>query len=615
MLKRIFILLLLTLAAAPASLAARPEHILARHTAKSDTLGRYTIVPTAPREKTVERNTRLYDSIRAKAHRRRFPKLLYSILFTNPRTSAKEVDEGEELHRFDGRQIGSISIQRNEVFGHRHTVAARIGNGVHVLTAESAIRRDLLMREGGTFDAGTLMRNRQLLQSRPYISEAYIEVRPDSTDSMTVDLLVRTRDSWTIGADGELRSRGRSTLELYDANLLGTGNRLSISTNIHRPSFAYGGNIISYEIPNVLGTFFRARASGGRSFAESELRFDLRHDFIAPSDFEAGASFDRLHSDFSLGIPDTIVSARLQRWNAWGGKSIYLPRINSSIYITAHYAHTHFSSRTDVTDRLNPAFHGYDMLLAGAGLYRENFGTATYVDGMGVNEYFATGYKAELTAGRRWGEFGNDIYIGAQLKGGAFLNQDYLAGGVSFGSFLDPQTGIWRQSTATAEAGWFSGLKRAAGHSLVRYYVSARYTYGWNRLEGYREHIGFTKTTNIRLLDRHGLYGTNRLAINTQAVIFTPFQPLGFRFAVVVFTDVGLLGYDTNIFKNTFYNTLGIGLRIRNERLVFGTINLRAGFAWGRKGILPNRWFEMSSGSPVLQMRYMPSQPEPVAFE
>ena len=613
-------MLLLILAATAASHAARPDctsrPAIARHpTQAADTLVRYTIVPTAPREKTVERNTRLYDSIRVKAHRRRFSRLLYNILFTNPRTAAKKVDEGDALQQFDGRTVGSITIQRNEVFGHRHTIAARIGNGIHVLTSERTIRRDLLMHEGSTFDAGTLMRNRQLLQSRPYISEAHIEVRPDSTDSMTVDLLVRTRDSWTIGADGELRSRGRSTLELYDANLLGTGNRLSIGTNIHRPSFAYGGNTVAYEIPNVLGTFFQARASAGRSFTESELRFELRHDFLEPSDFDAGASFDRLHSDFQLGIPDSIVSARLRQWHVWGGKSILLPRINSSLYFTAHYSQTGFRRRTEVSATLNPAFHSNDLLLAGVGLYRENFGTATYVDGMGVDEYFATGFKAELTGGRRWGEFGNDIYIGAQLKGGVFLNQDYLSGGVSFGSFLDPQRGVWRQSAATAEAGWFSGLHRAAGHSLIRYYVSARYTAGWNRLEGYHEFVGFTKTTNVRLLNRRGLYGTNRLAVNTQAVIFTPFQPLGFRFAVVVFTDVGLLGNDTNIFRNTFYNTLGIGLRIRNERLIFGTINLRAGFAWGRNGILPNRWFETSTGSPVLQMRYMPSRPEPVAFE
>ena len=623
MLKR-FAILLFMLAAARASHAACPEpeqpqtvqHTIVQYHPSADTLAART---PSRAVRSDERNRRLYDSIRTKAGRHRFPRMLYNILFTDPeRTNTNktlDVDEGLELHRYDGRTIGRITIQRDEVFGHRHTIAARIGNKIHVLTAESAIRRDLMLHEGRTFDAGTLMRNRQLLQSRPYISEARIEVRPDSTDSMTVDLLVRTRDSWTIGADGALRSRGRSTLELYDANLLGTGNRLTIGTNIHRPSFAYGGNTVAYEIPNLLGSFLQARASAGRSFTESELCFDLRHDFIAPTDFEAGVSFDRLHSDYPLGIPDTTVSARLRSWHVWGGHSTYLPRISSSIYATAHYANTLFGSRPDVSHQSNPAFHSYELLLAGIGLYRENFGTTTYVDGMGVGEYFATGYKAELTGGHRWGEFGNDIYIGVEASAGAFLRQSYLAGGVSMGSFIDPHTGRLRQSAVRAEAGWFSGLHRAAGHCLVRYYVSARYTAGWNRMNGYREYIGFTRTTNVRLLDRSGLYGTNRLTLNTQAVIFTPLQPLGFRFAVVVFTDLGLLGRDSNIFRNTFYNTLGIGLRIRNDRLIFGTINLRAGFAWGRQGILPNRWFEMSSGSPVLQMRYKPSRPEPVAFE
>ena len=616
MVKRTVILLLLSLVFMQAAGAATPTGDvptpLMHEPAKlpSDTLRTLHSEPS-------ERNLRLYDSIRIKAQRRKFTKLLYNIFFTADRRTRRNltVDEGEALLRYDGCTIGNISIQRDLVFGHRHTLAARLGNGVHVLTAESTIRRDLLISEGDKFDAGTLMRNRQLLQSRPYISEASIEVMPDSTDTTRVDILVRTRDSWSIGVDGEWRSRRRTSVELFDVNLLGTGNRLSISTNFLRPSFGYGGNVVAYEIPNVLGTFFQARASAGRSFAESELTFDLHHDFLEPSDFDAGASFERLHSDFSLGMPDTIVSARLRRWHVWGGRSIFLPAIRSSIYATAHYTHTKFGARPETAPQANPAFHSFDMLLAGIGLYRENFGSASYVDGMGVDEYFAIGYKAEIVGGRRWNEFTKDIYIGTTLKAGSFLDRGYLAGSVSLGSFIDPHTGAFTQSATSIDAGWFSNIHRVR-YSLIRYFVSVNYMAGWNRFDGYKEWIGFNRNTaNVRMLNRHGLFGTNRLTMNAQAVIFTPLQPLGFRFAVVAFTDFGLLGYDPNIFRNNFYNSLGIGLRIRNERLIFGTINLRVGFAWGRKGILPSRWFESSSISPIHQTRYLPSRPDIITFE
>ena len=612
MLKRTIILLLLSvLSAAGAVPAANPVHHHAVPHSPTVQPDSATIVPS-------DRNIRLYDSLRVKASRRRVSKILYDLLIRDPAVVSADderaVDEVAELSIYDGRQIGDITFQRDELFNRRHTWVARAGSKLHAPTSERAIRRDLLLRSGGTFDAATLVRNKQLLQSRPYISEAAIEVRPDSCDSATVHLVVRTRDRWTIGVDGAMHSRGRTMIGLYDANFLGTGNRLSVNTNFNRKNFAYGGNAVRYEIPNLLGSFFQADLAAGRSFTESELRFGLSREFIAPTDYEAGASYENVKSDIRMTMLDTIVTAGLRRWNLWGGRSVYLPGIRSSIYMTAHYGHGAYRLRPDVGAHSNPRFHDYDFVLAGAGLYRENLFKTHYVDGMGVSEYFATGYRAELTGGYRWGEFGNDIYIGVGLHGGGFLPHGYLAGGASVGSFIDPHSGAWAQSVVAADIGWFSNLHRARRNS-IRYYVSANYTAGWNRFSGYGEVIGFKRTANVRNINRHGLNGTNRLTINTQAVIFTPLQPLGFRIAVVAFTDVGLLGYSHNIFKNSFYNSLGIGLRIRNERMVFSIINLRVGFAWGRDGILPSRWFETSSDSPIVRSRYLPSRPEFIGFE
>lgn len=41
------------------------------------------------------------------------------------------------------------------------------------------------------------------------------------------------------------------------------------------------------------------------------------------------------------------------------------------------------------------------------------------------------------------------------------------------------------------------------------------------------------------------------MIINTETVVFTPYQPLGFRIAFFGFADFGLLGYSPNIFKTT----------------------------------------------------------------
>lgn len=104
------------------------------------------------------------------------------------------------------------------------------------------------------------------------------------------------------------------------------------------------------------------------------------------------------------------------------------------------------------------------------------------------------------------------------------------------------------------------------------------------------------------------------MVLNTETVFFTPYQPLGFRIALFGFADFGLLGRDANIFKNNFYTTFGLGVRLRNERLVFSTIQLRLGVALGKGGWADCRYFQASNGTRMEQYRYLPSRPEIVRF-
>ncbi|MDE5636457.1 MAG: hypothetical protein K2I43_00305, partial [Alistipes sp.] len=160
---------------------------------------------------------------------------------------------------------------------------------------------------------------------------------------------------------------------------------------------------------------------------------------------------------------------------------------------------------------------------------------------------------------------------------------------------------------------WFSNLFRVR-RNHIRQFLSLNYTLGWNRSHGNSESIRFTSTDGLRLLSEHP-YGTNRAVLNTETVVFTPYQPLGFRIAVVAFADFGLLGFSPNIFDNSFYNTLGMGLRIKNERLIFSTINLRIGLALGKGGILDSRYFEANNSNRMTQFRSMPERPQTIAFE
>ena len=95
-----------------------------------------------------------------------------------------------------------------------------------------------MSRSGDKLDPQLIVRNKQLIRSRDYISDIDVTVLPDAVDSTRVNLLITTRDSWTISVDGGWHSEGRTMVGLSDANIFGSGNKLKFMTNFSQRSFS-----------------------------------------------------------------------------------------------------------------------------------------------------------------------------------------------------------------------------------------------------------------------------------------------------------------------------------------------------------------------------------------
>ena len=346
------------------------------------------------RRQAEQRNQRLYDSIRSKTTRRAVPRLLYRMLFVNPvldtTANGRVLDESRQFERYSGRRIGEVVIAQDPVFTPDGNWLERTGNKLHVMTRERVLRRDLLFEPGDTIAPELLVRNLQLLRSRAYISDATMELTPDSLDSTRVVVTLRSRDSWTISADAALHGEGRTMIGLSDANIFGSGNRLSVATNFSRNDFGYGGNVVSYDIPNFLGSFYKANFSAGRDFYNSELRIGVGKEFILPTDYELGIAYNNVKAKYYLVDRDTSDLAKSKRFDVWAGRSRYIRSIRSSVFLTARYGFARYSLRPDVTKTYNPAFHDTDDVLVGLGLYREKFYTTNMIYGFGTREYLAT---------------------------------------------------------------------------------------------------------------------------------------------------------------------------------------------------------------------------------
>ncbi len=609
----VFLALLVTGGLHPAHPAVRHSHPLLDtvRTRQSSTVARDNLDIA-----TSERNRRLYDSIRTKTSRRAVPRLLYRMLFRRPvvdTLTGRVVDESRALERFAGATVGEIRIVRAPIFGPGGNWFERAGDRIHVLTRERVIRRDLLFGPGDRFDPQLVVRNKQLLRSRAYLSDVDIEVRRDSLDSMRVDLTIRTRDSWSVTVDGALHGEGRTMVGLYDANLLGTGNLFRVKTHFDRGDFSYGGNIFEYELPNLLGSFFTADFSAGRDFYDSELCLGLRKEFLRPTDYEVGITYGDIKSKHRFVEADTQLLVKARNLDLWGGYSRYLRSARSSLFLTARYNYARVGLRPEVAPDLHPALHDRDLVLLSAGLYREKFYTANMVYGFGTREYLATGYRAELTAGRSWGEFNDELYLGLHYSTGGFRPHGYFMAGFTLGSHIDLRSGMWRRSAVNVDLRWFSNLYLLR-RSRVRQFLGIDYTQGWNRASGADEVLVFTRENGLQALDERRT-GTTRAVLNTETVLFTPYQPLGFRIALFGFADFGTIGFSPNLFKNSFFTTFGIGIRLRNERLIFNTVQIRLGLAVGKGGWPGSDYLRVSNSRRLDEQRYRPSRPEVVGFE
>ncbi len=564
------------------------------------------------------RNQRFYDSLQAKSLRRRWSKLFYDMFIVDPTQPAdgQVIDESKEILPFEGCRIDRITLLRGNIYAEKEAEdnrLRRLANTTHAVTREAVIRRDLLFEVGDTIDDQLIMRNKQLLRSRSYISDVDIRVVPVRGVPDAVEVVVATRDRWTITADAALASEGRTMVALYDANIGGTGTMLKLKTNFDRRDFSYGGNMVEYVMPNAFGTFFTGRFEAGRDFYNSTLDIGLSREFIKSTDFELGATYTSLKQKRYMIESDTSILMKERNLDLWGGYSRYHPAIAASIYATGHLNTRRYDFRPEVGRELNPALHKRDILLAGLGVYREKFLTANMICGFGQREYMAEGYRVEVVGGYSWGEFGNDIYLGMSYRQGAFRDFGYLAGGFRAGSYIDEVSGEWHHAVIDVNAGWFSNIIPIR-RSHVRQFLEFHYTQGLGRTKGSDESIGFIDNKGLDVMDEHRI-GTSRVVVNTETVLFTRFQPFGFRVALFGFADFGLLGYDTNPLRNSFFTSFGVGARLRNERLIFSTIQVRLGIAFGKGGLIDSRWFNISNGVGTTQYRYIPTRPEAIAFE
>jgi hypothetical protein len=579
------------------------------------------IVPdTMVIQRQYEETNRFYDNFREQSEQSRVMRRLYSSLVSEDDRWMESLDQETSLEKevayfsaFEGQTIRSVQVYRINVFGAglAPTDPRALANSLHVLTRENKIWRNILFREGETVSPMIFARNEHLLRSLGYLSEVAILLQ-ENDDGTGVDVNIIVQDSWSIGVAIRSAPLDHRYIDLYDSNILGSGNRLDLRTYVAYKGEIYGGNMLEYRATNLWGSFFQLDAIGGWGYQERELGVTLDKKYILPTDFIAGGTIeDRKFFEWET-LADTLPLIHRRNFDVWAGKSWAFPLVLGSFYVGGRYRDVTYFERPAVGPQFNTYYHSGRMLLFNTGVYRETYYRGNMIYGYGRTENIPYGHRFELTAGKHWSEFGEKWYTAFDAAVGLQSRIGYLRGGFSLNSFWD-ERGKPVQGALELEFDGFSNLWRV-GRNYLRQFTNISYTQGYNRFRGEGEQLTFRGDESPRGMSNYHQRAGTRLLMKNETAVFTPIYFYGFRFVFFGFADVGWIGNRAMPFKNDFYSTLGIGVRIKNERLIFKTIQLRLGVALNRHGFIDYRPLRFSS-QPSLQVpEFRAERPEVFEF-
>jgi len=188
-----------------------------------------------------------YDSVYQKLGRHKVSKFLYSLAFVSPMIgtlpdSIQMLKSEVPYKKFKGKIIRRIQIKTLDPFGatvidtagKSQTWAGKTMNNVHRTTRKFVIRKNLLFKQGQKLDPGVLSDNERLLRGVAFIDDVRFIITPADPSGDSVDIMVITKDVFSIGFDLITLTPGKSVFRVYDGNLLGQGDRFVLLTSINK---------------------------------------------------------------------------------------------------------------------------------------------------------------------------------------------------------------------------------------------------------------------------------------------------------------------------------------------------------------------------------------------
>jgi hypothetical protein len=550
------------------------------------------------------------DSVEKKSATKKAFQQGVKLISTTPKADVKNDKSVNPYLPYSGKIIRSI---RTETVGFEKSIydsakkvkkiVADVSNFLHVNTRTKTIKQHLFIRENEPLNPHKLSDNERFLRDKDFILDC--RIIPDSipgTDS--VDLVVLTRDVFSIGGSAGGSPPSSVEFSVYDANLSGRGQRLEYFSLLEQDRYPFYGFGLLFNQSSIFGSLANlelqyTQINSGRSVGkenEYAIVTRLNRPLVSPySRLAGGIEYSRNWSENVYREADsTFLKYEYNIFDTWIGYNIGINRgihNRNRHFLSIRYADGVYGDTPEQPEyKVQPRYNDQGGIMSEFTFYRQDFYRTQYVFGFGRTEDVPTGISTSVTGGLiRLGGSSKLVKIdntnSIEIDSSGSSERPY--GAFKFGYAVANRKGNFYRTTFQTSTfinngklediilhvnGTYVTRALQVGRSKLRNYISITYSQINNpKTQQYMK----IPNSIIPGFSSDSVFAEKRLAMHLESSLYTSFQLFGFRFAP--FAAIDAVALDCSLCKsdeNIYYGLSG-GIRTRNENLIFGTMELK----------------------------------------
>ena len=518
------------------------------------------------------------------------------------------------LQSFTGKRINTIVIEQHNLAtsidakdSKLKDIFTKMGNALQSNTNKKRIKENLFFKEWNLFDPSIIAYNEKWLRDLSYIQDAKISATITPYDTNQVDILVVTKDLFNYGGEVLINNKNAYSARINNINFFGTGNSVQLIQNFENERNPKSGWGYDFGLSNILGSFISINAGVnqfGNNLANNVLSakknyISVQRPILHPNSKWLGGMeyLETVNNNVFPGKWDTIfeqqLNYNLKHKDIWVGYQLTRQnkRINSKDFRQfIQYRHFENNFKTRPIDYLLQLDRNYQNIKAdfiSYTLVRQSVYRTRYLYGLGRYEDLPIGRSLTWTIASHQIEKETAPYFGfkfEQYQLSKKENYTHIIANIASSYFNQSLQDIRFLSSIEQ----FSKLKYLNNGYGYRQIINLSFTQTLKNK--YNDALRINSIYGIPQLNKEQIKGGTRISANWETVLYNNRPVLGFKSAPFMFGNLTYIRtVGDPILKGDIYTSLGSGVRVRNENLVFGTIELK-GFYFPRTNQQLSPW-------------------------